>query len=158
MRALPSAVDIITIYMSYTNKCSIVVERFNRSKNGTLSRIYFDGLQFVGLEPYDFIVPQGEYLLTLTRSPRFSNLYPYNQLHNSQVPLINGVQGHTGVRIHVGNYLSDTQGCLLIGMRVAPSMIQQSVLAYQTLLKRMSDVEIDNKNVFFVIKFINHYD
>lgn len=145
--------------MKYLNECPIIVERYHHSKDGgTLSRIYFDGLQFVGLEPFDYIVPSGNYLLTLTRSPRFSNKYPYNKLHHAQVPLINGVDGHTGVRIHVGNYLSDTEGCLLIGTRVAPSMIQQSVLAYETLLKRMSDVEKANKNVFYVIQFINQYE
>lgn len=144
--------------MSYTNECPIVVERFNRSKEGTLSRIYFDGLQFVGLEPYEYIVPSGNYLLTLTRSPRFSAKYPYSKVHNGLVPLINGVAGHSGVRIHVGNYVSDTQGCLLIGNSVAPSMIKDSTLAYKNLLMRMQYVERDNPNVFYIIKYLNRYE
>lgn len=144
--------------MKYNNLCPIIVERFSRSKDGTLSRIIFDDMQFVGLEPYDFIVPAGNYLLTLTHSPRFSAKYPYNKVHKSQVPLINGVPGHSGVRIHVGNYISDTQGCLLIGSSAFPSMIKDSAIAYKMLLSRMQDIEKLNPNVFYVINYINRYE
>lgn len=144
--------------MKYINECPLIVQRFNRTKNGTLSRIYFDDMQFVGLEPYDFIVPEGNYLLTLTHSPRFSSKYPYNKVHSGLVPLVNGVQGHSGVRIHVGNYVSDTEGCLLIGNSVAPSMIKDSALAYKNLLTRMTNIERENPNVFYIIKFINRYE
>lgn len=135
-----------------------MVERFSRSKDGTLSRIIFDDMQFVGLEPYDYIVPAGNYLLTLTHSPRFSSKYPYNKVHKSQVPLVNGVPGHSGVRIHVGNYISDTQGCLLIGSSVVPSMIKDSAIAYKKLLARMQQIESQNPNVFFVINFTDSYE
>lgn len=144
--------------MKYTNLCPIVVERNSRSKDGTLSRILFDGQYFVGLEPYNYIVPSGNYLLTLTHSPRFSSKYPYNKVHNAQVPLINGVPGHSGVRIHVGNYVSETEGCLLIGSSVAPGMIKHSSVAYQDFLKRMQEIESLNPNVFYVINFSNCYE
>ncbi len=144
--------------MNYVNECPIIVQRFNRTKNGTLSRIYFDEMQFVGLEPYDYIVPEGNYLLTLTHSPRFSFKYPYNKVHNGLVPLINGVSGHSGIRIHVGNYVSDTKGCLLIGTSVAPGMIKNSSVAYQNLLTRMQQIESLNSNVFYVIKYTNRYE
>lgn len=144
--------------MKYINECPIIVQRFLRTKNGTLSRIYFDDMQFAGLEPYDYIVPEGNYLLTLTHSPRFSAKYPYNKVHNGLVPLIRGISGHSGIRIHVGNYASDTEGCLLIGNSVGLSMIKDSVLAYKNLLTRMTSLERSNPNVFYVIKFINRYE
>lgn len=144
--------------MKYTNLCPIVVERYSRTKDGTLSRILFEDSYLVGLEPYDFIVPAGNYLLTLTHSPRFSSKYPYNKVHNAQVPLINGVPGHSGVRIHVGNYLSDTQGCLLVGRSVVPGMIKYSALAYKELLNRMQQIESQNPHVFFVINFTESYE
>ena len=144
--------------MKYTNLCPIVVERFSRSQDGTLSRIIFDDLKFVGLEPYDYIVPAGNYLLTLTHSPRFSAKYPYKSVHKSQVPLVNGVPGHEGVRIHVGNYVSETQGCLLIGSSVAPGMIKNSSVAYKNLLSRMQQIESLNPNVFYVINYLNCYE
>lgn len=142
----------------YKNECPIVVQRFSHDSVCTLSRIFFDDMVFYGLEPSTPIVEDGSYLLTLTHSPRFSGKYPYNKLHDSKVPLIKGVSGHTGVRIHVGNYPSDTEGCLLIGLSCSHSLIKDSVLAYRTLLTRMSNIEKVNPNVFYVIKFVSSYE
>lgn len=115
-------------------------------------------MTFYGLEPAHTIVEDGVYLLTLTHSPRFSAKSPYNKLHYSQVPLIKGVHGHTGVRIHVGNYPSDTDGCLLIGEKCSHASIVGSAKAYKKMLLRMSDIEHENPNVFYVIKFVSNYE
>lgn len=142
----------------YNNDCPIVVQRFSHDSVCTLSRIYFDDMVFYGLEPSKPIVEDGNYLLTLTYSPRFSGKFPYNGLHGSQVPLINGVAGHSGVRIHVGNYPSDTDGCLLIGNSCSHAFLKDSAKAYRTLLKRMSEIEKVNPNVFYVIQFVSSYE
>lgn len=142
----------------YKNVCPIVVQRFSHDNVSTLSRIFFDDMIFYGLEPSTPIVEDGTYLLTLTHSPKFSGKYPYNKLHDSKVPLINGVHGHSGVRIHVGNYPSDTNGCLLIGYSCSPALLKDSVRAYSTLLKRMSEIEKVNPNVFYVIQFVSCYE
>lgn len=142
----------------YKNLCPITVERFSHDSACTLSRIYFDDMIFYGLEPAQPIVDDGIYLLTLTHSPRFSGKSPYNKVHYSQVPLIKGVHGHNGVRIHVGNYPSDTDGCLLIGNTCSHAFVGESFNAYKKLLLRMSDIEKDNPNVFYIIKFISNYE
>ncbi len=142
----------------YKNQCPIIVERFSQDSVCTLSRIYFDDMVFYGLEPSEPIVEDGIYHLTLTRSPRFSGLYPYNQLHDSKVPLINGVNGHSGVRIHVGNYPSDTDGCLLVGDSCSHAFVSHSVKAYTELLSKMVEIEKVNPNVFYVIKFVSKYE
>lgn len=146
------------IMNKYKNLCPILVERFSQDSVCTLSRIYFDDMVFYGLEPAKPIVEDGRYLLTLTHSPRFSGKYPYNKYHDSKVPLINGVSGHTGIRIHVGNYPSDTDGCLLIGNSCSHAFLQDSVKAYSNLLTRMSNIELDNPNVFFVINYVSSYE
>lgn len=142
----------------YINLCPIIVERFIHSSICTISRISFDAMTFYGLEPSNFIVPEGEYLLTLTNSPRFSSKYPYNKLFDSKVPLVNGVINHSGVRIHVGNYPSDTDGCLLIGLRHNGSSVLDSVKAYKQMLSRMTYLYNINSSVFYVIKYINCYE
>ena len=142
----------------YNNDCPIIVERFSHTSVCTLSRIYFGNMIYYGLEPSNFIVPEGNYLLTITYSPRFSSKSPYNTVHDSKVPLVNGVKGHTGIRIHVGNYPSDTDGCLLIGLRQTDCSVLDSSKAYKTFLNRMSFIERDNPNVFYVIKYLNRYE
>lgn len=59
------------------------------------------------LEPIG-IVPLGWYRLSLTYSPRFKR----------PLPLLQHVPGHSGIRIHAGNTLHDTAGCILVGTLV----------------------------------------
>ena len=55
-------------------------------------------------------IPAGTYEVTITCSRRF----------RQPLPLLLGVPGYEGVRMHVGNAPADTQGCLLLG-RYAPN-------------------------------------
>ena len=67
------------------------------------------------LEPWQYAIPAGFYRLRLTYSPRFQEV----------LPLLDGVLGYarqphngirrTGIRIHAGNTIADSQGCILVG-------------------------------------------
>lgn len=72
-----------------------------------------DYVVFNTLEPLRTFLNPGRYTVTLTYSPRFGRY----------LPLLNGVVGHSGVRIHSGNTSSDTSGCILIGERDGQSLI-----------------------------------
>ena len=50
-------------------------------------------------------VPKGQYKIEVTYSPKFKR----------HLPLLIGVKGFTGIRIHSGNTAEDTLGCLLVG-------------------------------------------
>lgn len=47
----------------------------------------------------------GTFALLVTHSPAFKRL----------LPLVDGVPGFVGIRIHPGNTQADTEGCLLVG-------------------------------------------
>lgn len=67
------------------------------------------------LEPWQYAIPAGCYRLRLTYSPAFHEI----------LPLLDGVLGYarlphngirrTGIRIHAGNTIADSQGCILVG-------------------------------------------
>lgn len=76
------------------------------NKYGSFGVLEFDGTLYETLEPEDAIIPPGTYIVSLTYSPRF----------RKKLPLVNCVPGHSGVRIHCGNFSRDSQGCILLGL------------------------------------------
>jgi hypothetical protein len=73
-------------------------------------------------------IPAGRYRVTITYSPKFKQ----------EMPLVHDVPGFTGVRIHTGNTIHDTHGCVLVGEVVlSPTTIGNSRVAYNKLFLKL---------------------
>lgn len=69
-------------------------------------------------------VPMGWYQVQITFSPRFK----------VRMPMIDvDPRFFTGIRIHVGNDIKDTDGCLLVGMTKGVNNVYNSRVAYDRL-------------------------
>lgn len=83
-------------------------------------------------------VQAGVYRVALSRSPKFGRL----------LPILMGVPGMTGVRIHRGNTVADTRGCILPGRYVGGGRVVESTPREQELVRMIlgcrggADIEI----------------
>lgn len=83
-------------------------------------------------------IPAGTYRLLLTRSPKFGRW----------LPLLLQVPGFTGIRIHAGNTVADTRGCILPGERIAPGQLAHSQVALQRILAVITAAQKANRELY----------
>lgn len=121
---------------------SLNVYRESDERNGSAYPV----VSFTTLEPRVPVVPLGEHNLSLTYSSRFSSKLPYRKYRG--VPLISSPScpERRGIRIHIGNTLRDTRGCILIGTDFSQDGILNSRAAYIEFMKFASRI---NKIIFY---------
>lgn len=74
-------------------------------------------------------IPYGTYELTITFSNRFQR----------DLPLVVGVPGFEGIRIHSGNLATETDGCLLVGTGHTSNSVTNSRAAFNRLFPKLRD-------------------
>lgn len=82
-------------------------------------------------------IPYGTYRVQITYSPKFKKM----------MPILIGVKGFEGVRIHSGNTSKDSLGCLLVGRNTKVGMVTESRKTYNMLY----DLIKDQKNIIIEI-------
>lgn len=88
-------------------------------------------------------IPTGTYTIEITYSPKYKRM----------MPLLLGVKGYSGIRIHSGNTSKDTEGCLLVGKNTKVGMVTDSRNTYQKLyaiLYNQKDITIEIKRKYAV--------
>ena len=74
--------------------------------------IYVNGVAlFYTLENKKYMIPEGIYKMEYCDSPKFGRKLPL--IYNDS-----DCKPSRGLRIHAGNSISDTQGCVLVGMNM----------------------------------------
>ena len=78
--------------------------------DAVLGSLYVGGVKVCEtLENKAKLIPCGEYNMNVSKSPKFGRLLPL--VHNEKVPM------RRGIRIHVGNSVKDSSGCILVGFQ-----------------------------------------
>ena len=120
----------------------------------TVMGVMFDTDKKLGtyytLERKSKLVPVGLYDLDITYSPKFKKKLPL--VHNKSV------SERRGIRIHAGNTVNDTEGCILIGniSSLTDRRISESNIAVNQLVNAMNgktvklsirDVQSNGRNI-----------
>ena len=94
--------------------------------------------------PKKSAIPEGSYRVVVTKSQRF----------RKYLPLLVGVPGFEGVRIHAGNTSRDTEGCILVGQNLQVGKVLWSRITLEKLMKLIEN----EKEIYLTIKNTWQYD
>lgn len=117
--------------------------RTNTTPNETTGILLIGGKPFCGtLEPPVVpnaahpkgAIPLGWYKLTLTKSPHFGRV----------LPLVNYVPGFEGIRIHAGNTVKDTAGCILVGQLSGTTLFHSRTFEQDLVTKLQKHPDHEN--------------
>lgn len=86
-------------------------------------------------------IPEGRYPVVVTWSERFG----------LWLPLLVGVPGFKGIRIHAGNTADDTRGCILVGENRRKGMVVNSRIWLHRLMKLL-DARQEGEPCFITIE------
>ena len=94
--------------------------------------------------PKKSAIPESTYRVVVTKSQRFQKY----------LPLLVGVPGFEGVRIHAGNTSRDTEGCILVGQNIQVGKVLWSRITLEKLMKLIEN----EKEIYLTIKNTWQYD
>lgn len=87
-------------------------------------------------------IPAGTYKVIISYSNRFKR----------DLPLLVGVEGFEGIRIHPGNYASNTLGCILVGVTKMHASIGSSQVAFKALYPQILDAWARHEEIWLTVR------
>lgn len=132
----------------------LVLNRVDANEKGTIGKLFVNGkfhcytledvVRQIDGSPVtewkvagETAIPRGVYPVIVNMSKRFGRL----------LPLLVGVPGFEGVRIHPGNTTKDTEGCILVGQTRNENTLQASRAAFATLFPIISSAFSESETI-----------
>ena len=97
----------------------LIRTHLNEAKDGVFGELYLNN-HFIcwTLENRSKMIPAGGYVVQNSQSPKFKRELPL--LYNKVVP------AKHGIRMHVGNTVASSSGCVLVGMKCDENKLIES--------------------------------
>lgn len=151
----------------------LLLKRIFKGNEYTIGNLYIDGIKFcdtledadrsltqsMGIENIKNIkkkdvtaIPAGRYKITLSvQSPKFSKYTQY-EFCKGYLPRLINVPGFDGVLIHIGNYATDTSGCILVGLNTKKGMLTNSTNIFKDLYSKLKESSDKNEDIYITIE------
>ena len=130
---------------------NLLLIRDTFSKESTIGELFLNGERICDTLENPWLdnqrniscIPEGEYPVRL-RYPRESGTRDYLHL------LIQDVPNREWVLVHIGNFPSQTKGCVLVGLGSKQNVVNNSRLAMDLLMKEI--INLGGENINLIIK------
>lgn len=142
----------------------ITIDRAWKKDGYTISRLYVNGELFGcnTLEDTDRglhqdmqleeIKKKKVYGQTAIPSGSYECVYTYSNRFKKMLPLLKGVPGFDGIRIHSGNSAKDTEGCILCGKNDKKGRVSNSRFWTNKLIQTMKTAWNKKEKVTIIIQ------
>ncbi len=120
----------------------LLLTRRPATDGAILGDLFVDGLrQCFTLERAGVEISPGRYRVVITASARFGRM----------LPLIEGVPGRSGLRIHPLNFPQESDGCIGVGQEATVTSVEHSRLAMAALQPKIAAALARHQDVFITI-------
>jgi hypothetical protein len=129
--------------------------RDTRTPTATFGKLYVDGRYYCEtLEDADVLAAGGDKIPGKTAIPAgtYGVVIDWSTRYRKLMPHVLDVPGFSGVRIHAGNTVDDTDGCILVGFDRRADGIGRSRTAADGLMFRLQAEEDRGEVVILAIE------
>lgn len=110
------------------------------------------GLPCCSLERLAVSIPEGRYRVELTASGRAAAGTLWSPYDDHRLPELLQVEGRTKIRIHAGNSIADTEGCLLVAADHSSTELEQSRPALVRIVNDLREAENLGDDVWLTVR------
>ena len=89
-----------------------------------------------------FAIPRGRYAVVISYSPKMKEW----------LPILLGVPGFKGIRIHAGNTVKDTKGCILVGENKSVGHVWNSGQTLRRLMRLIVEAKARGEAVWITVR------
>lgn len=110
------------------------------------------GLPCSSLERLAVMIPEGRYQVTLTVSQRAMQGALWAPYDDHRLPELQDVPGRSAVRLHAGNHVADSQGCILVAADHDLTELFHSRPALTRVVNELRDAEHSVDPVWLTVR------